>query len=230
MTECGLGSANPLDRPGQVRPGSAGPLVPGCEGKFVDVATGVELGPGEQGELWLRGPNVMSGYLGRPQETAATLVDGWLRTGDIGYADPDGWIYVVDRVKELIKYKAFQVAPAELEALLLTHPAVLDAAVIPSRHSVMPHPCPIRQPRRSLHACWMSSPSGAAPQMIRSTARSNLSTSGCLASANTIGGTMYSVRDRRSCTAPRKLPRSNRGKHTTVVWRQMLKLIKMTMP
>ena len=132
MTECGLGSANPLDRPEQVRPGSAGPLVPGCEAEFVDVATGRELGPGEQGELWLRGPNVMAGYLDRPQETAAALVYGWLRTGDIGYADPDGWIYVVDRAKELIKYKAFAVAPAELEALLLTHPAVLDAAVIPS--------------------------------------------------------------------------------------------------
>jgi acyl-CoA synthetase (AMP-forming)/AMP-acid ligase II len=132
MTECGLGSANPLDRPDQVRPGSAGPLVPGCECKFVDVTTGAELGPGERGELWLRGPNVMSGYLHRPEETAATIVDGWLRTGDIGYADPDGWIYVVDRAKELIKYKAFAVAPAELEALLVTHPAVLDAAVVPS--------------------------------------------------------------------------------------------------
>jgi acyl-CoA synthetase (AMP-forming)/AMP-acid ligase II len=91
-----------------------------------------ELGPGEQGELWLCGPNVMGGYLDRPQETAAALVDRWLRTGDIGYADPDGWICVVDRAKELIKYKAFAVAPAELEALLLTHPAVLDAAVVPS--------------------------------------------------------------------------------------------------
>ena len=132
MTECGLGSANPLDLPDQVRPGSAGPLVPGCQARFLDVTTGAELGPGEQGELWLRGPNVMSGYLNCPDDTAATLVDGWLRTGDIGYADPDGWIYVVDRAKELIKYKAFSVAPAELEALLVTHPAVLDAAVIPS--------------------------------------------------------------------------------------------------
>jgi len=132
MTECGLGAANPLDRPEQVRPGSSGPLVPGCECKFVDVVTGRELGPCEQGELWLRGPNVMRGYLNRPQETASALVDGWLRTGDIGYADPDGWIYVVDRAKELIKYKAFAVAPAELEALLVTHPAVLDAAVVPS--------------------------------------------------------------------------------------------------
>jgi len=132
MTECGLGSANPLDRPDQVRPGSAGPLVPGCECKFLDVTTGEEVGAGEQGELWLRGPNLMSGYLNRPQETAATVADGWLRTGDIGYADPDGWIHIVDRAKELIKYKAWAVAPAELEALLLTHPAVLDAAVVGS--------------------------------------------------------------------------------------------------
>ncbi len=122
MTECRLGAASPLDRPEQVRAGSSGPLVPGCEARFVDVATGRELGPGGQGELWLRGPNVMRGYLDRPQETVAALVDGWLRTGDIGYADPDGWIYVVDRAKELIKYKAFAIAPAELEALLLTHP------------------------------------------------------------------------------------------------------------
>jgi acyl-CoA synthetase (AMP-forming)/AMP-acid ligase II len=132
MTECGLGSANPLDRPEQVRPGSAGPLVPGGECKVLEVTSGEELGPGQQGELWYRGPNVMSGYLNCPQETAATLADGWLRTGDIGYADADGWIYVVDRAKELIKYKAFAVAPAELEALLLTHPAILDVAVVAS--------------------------------------------------------------------------------------------------
>ena len=132
MSECALGSATPLDRPELARPGSSGPLVPGCEARFLDPVTGAELGPGERGELWLRGPNVMAGYLNRPAETAATLVDGWLRTGDIGYADPDGWIYIVDRAKELIKYKAFAVAPAELEALLLAHPGVLDAAVVPS--------------------------------------------------------------------------------------------------
>jgi acyl-CoA synthetase (AMP-forming)/AMP-acid ligase II len=132
MSECALGSANPLGRPELVRPGSSGPLVPGCEARFLDPVTGAELGPHEPGELWLRGPNVMTGYLNRPAETAATLVDGWLRTGDIGYADPDGWIYIVDRAKELIKYKAFAVAPAELEAVLLTHPSVLDAAVVPS--------------------------------------------------------------------------------------------------
>lgn len=106
MTECGLGSANPLGRPELVRPGSAGPLVPGGECKFVDVTSGQEVGPGEQGKLGYRGPNVMRGYLNRPEETAATIVDGWLRTGDIGHADPDGWLHIVDRAKELIKYKA----------------------------------------------------------------------------------------------------------------------------
>ena len=99
----------------------------------VDVATGAELGPGEQGELWIRGPQVMKGYPNRPEETARTITpDGWLRTGDIGYADADGDFYIVDRLKELIKYKAYQVAPAELEELLLSHPAVADVAVIPS--------------------------------------------------------------------------------------------------
>jgi acyl-CoA synthetase (AMP-forming)/AMP-acid ligase II len=75
----------------------------------------------------------MKGYLNRPEATAATIdQDGWLRTGDIGYADEDGHFYIVDRLKEMIKYKAMQVAPAELEAMLLSHPAVADAAVIPS--------------------------------------------------------------------------------------------------
>jgi acyl-CoA synthetase (AMP-forming)/AMP-acid ligase II len=99
----------------------------------VDVEDGHELGPDEDGELWVRGPQMMLGYLGRPEETAATLVeDGWLRTGDVGHFGGDGYVAIVDRVKELIKYKGFQVAPAELEALLVTHPAVADAAVVPS--------------------------------------------------------------------------------------------------
>ena len=94
---------------------------------------GHELGPDEDGEVWVRGPQMMLGYLGRPEETATTLVDeGWLRTGDVGHFDDDGYISIVDRVKELIKFKGFQVAPAELEALLVTHPDVADAAVVPS--------------------------------------------------------------------------------------------------
>ncbi|MCB0051081.1 MAG: AMP-binding protein, partial [Caldilinea sp.] len=85
----------------------------------------------EDGELWVRGPQVMKGYLNNPQATANTVdTDGWLHTGDIGFADEDGYFWIVDRLKELIKYKGYQVAPAELEALLLTHPAVADAAVI----------------------------------------------------------------------------------------------------
>lgn len=86
----------------------------------------------ERGEVCIRGPQVMMGYLNKPEATAITIdADGWLHTGDIGYADADGHFFIVDRAKELIKYKGFQVPPAELEAVLLTHPCVADAAVIP---------------------------------------------------------------------------------------------------
>jgi acyl-CoA synthetase (AMP-forming)/AMP-acid ligase II len=97
----------------------------------VDPETGRPLGPGQTGEIWMRGPNQMKGYLNNPEATAATLdPDGWIHSGDLGYADEDGYFYVVDRLKELIKYKAYQVAPAELEALLLTHPDVADVGVV----------------------------------------------------------------------------------------------------
>jgi acyl-CoA synthetase (AMP-forming)/AMP-acid ligase II len=113
--------------------GSVGPCVPNTECKVVDFDSGAELGPGEQGELWVRGPQVMKGYLNRPDATAQIITpDGWLRTGDLVCLDDDGYLFVVDRLKELIKYKGYQVAPAELEAVLLTHPAVADAAVVPS--------------------------------------------------------------------------------------------------
>ena len=103
------------------------------ECKLVSVETGEEAaGPCERGEIYVRGPQVMKGYLNRPDATAQTVdADGWLHTGDVGYVDEDGYFFIVDRAKELIKYKAFQVAPAELEALLLTHPSVADAAVVP---------------------------------------------------------------------------------------------------
>jgi acyl-CoA synthetase (AMP-forming)/AMP-acid ligase II len=117
---------------GEDRPGSVGPLVANTEGRIVDPETGVDVAPGEPGELWARGPQVMPGYLNNDAATAATIVeDGWLRTGDIAVADADGWITITDRAKELIKVSGYQVAPAELEALLLTHPSVTDACVIP---------------------------------------------------------------------------------------------------
>jgi acyl-CoA synthetase (AMP-forming)/AMP-acid ligase II len=110
-------------------PGSVGVLVAGTEARIVDPATGGDVdGPGE---LWVRGPQVMAGYLGDPAATASTIVeDRWLRTGDIVRTDGYGRWWVVDRLKELIKYKGYQVAPAELEGVLLDHPAVEDAAVV----------------------------------------------------------------------------------------------------
>ncbi|HWF34855.1 MAG TPA: AMP-binding protein [Solirubrobacteraceae bacterium] len=113
------------------KPGSVGPPLPGTECRLVEPDTGVDVGSGGRGELWIRGPQVMLGYLGNPDATAAMLdEDGWLHTGDVAVVDEDGWFTIVDRVKELIKYKGFQVAPAELEALLITHPEVADCAVI----------------------------------------------------------------------------------------------------
>jgi acyl-CoA synthetase (AMP-forming)/AMP-acid ligase II len=101
------------------------------ENKVVDLTTGEELGVGQRGELWCKGPNLMKGYLNNPEATAATLdSDGFLHTGDVAVIDENGVVSIVDRVKELIKYKGYQVPPAELEALLLTHPAIADAAVI----------------------------------------------------------------------------------------------------
>lgn len=109
-----------------------GPPVPNTEARITDVASGAELGPNQEGEICVRGPQVMKGYLNCPEATAAMIdPEGWLHTGDIGYANEEGCFFVVDRLKELIKYKGFQIAPAELEAVLLAHPAVADAAVIP---------------------------------------------------------------------------------------------------
>jgi acyl-CoA synthetase (AMP-forming)/AMP-acid ligase II len=113
-------------------PGSIGPLVPNTECRILDVTTGEDAGAGEPGELLIRGPQVMKGYLNNPQATADAIdPDGWLHTGDIARVDEAGSLRIVDRIKELIKYKAYQIAPAELEALLLTHPSITDAAVIP---------------------------------------------------------------------------------------------------
>lgn len=113
--------------------GSVGWCWPNMEARIVDVESGRDLGRNARGELWMRGPNVMQGYFRRPDATAEMLLpDGWLRTGDIACVDDEGCFYIVDRVKELIKHNGYQVAPAELEAVLLRHPAIADAAVIPS--------------------------------------------------------------------------------------------------
>jgi acyl-CoA synthetase (AMP-forming)/AMP-acid ligase II len=114
-----------------LKPGSAGRVIPNTEVTIVDPVTGDALGTHQEGELLIRGPQIMKGYLNRPEDTASSIDrEGWYHTGDVGYVDDDGWFFIVDRTKELIKYKGLQVAPAELEALLLTHPAVLDAAVV----------------------------------------------------------------------------------------------------
>jgi 4-coumarate--CoA ligase len=129
MTE--LSPVSHLTPPGMFKPGSVGVTAPNTETNVVDPATGDSVDIDVDGEVWVRGPQVMKGYLNNDQATAATIdADGWLHTGDIGHIDADGHLYVVDRLKELIKYKGFQVPPAELEALLLAHPAVADAAVI----------------------------------------------------------------------------------------------------
>lgn len=111
--------------------GSAGRIAPGTEVRVVDPATGSDVAPGQEGELWVRGPQVTPGYRNRPEATAQLLAPGgWLRTGDLGRVEGGGDVVVVDRLKELIKVDAYQVAPAELEALLAAHPAVADAAVV----------------------------------------------------------------------------------------------------
>jgi acyl-CoA synthetase (AMP-forming)/AMP-acid ligase II len=113
-------------------PGSLGRLVPGVEAVVVERDSGKRLRPGRAGELWLRGPAMMAGYLGDETATAATIdAQGWLHTGDLGLFDDEDRLFVVDRLKELIKCRGYQVAPAQLEAELALHPAVADAAVVP---------------------------------------------------------------------------------------------------
>lgn len=121
--------------PNRIKPASVGPPIPDTVEKIVSLEDDRELGPGETGELLIHGPQIMRGYWNRPEDTADTITgDGWLRSGDIAQVDEEGYVYVVDRKKELIKYKGYQVPPAELEALLMEHPAVADVAVIPKPH------------------------------------------------------------------------------------------------
>ncbi|PUZ61225.1 hypothetical protein GQ55_4G258600 [Panicum hallii var. hallii] len=133
---------------------SIGRLVPSTEARIVDAESGESLPPNRVGELWIRGPTVMQGYLRRGEATAAALVtDGggrrWLRTGDLCSVDSRGLVHVVDRIKELIKYKAYQVAPAELEDVLAAHPDIHDAAVAPypdEEAGEIPVACVVRKP------------------------------------------------------------------------------------
>ncbi len=116
---------------GDFRPGTSGITISNTESRIVDPETGEDQPVGGRGELWVRGPQVMKGYLNNPGATAETIdADGWLHTGDVSIIDEHGHMTVVDRIKELIKYKGFQVPPAELEALLITHPAIVDVAVV----------------------------------------------------------------------------------------------------
>ena len=126
---------NPLEGP--QRPGSIGLPVPGTECRIVDLETGLPVEPGEKGELLVKGPQVMRGYWNRPDETPAPVTDGWLRTGDVARVDEDGFYYIVDRKKEMVIVSGHNVYPREVEEVLYTHPAVLEAAVIgvPHRYS-----------------------------------------------------------------------------------------------
>jgi acyl-CoA synthetase (AMP-forming)/AMP-acid ligase II len=120
-----------MQLPGSVPNGSVGRNSPNVECKVVDVTTGEELDRHQDGEILVRGPHVMRGYLGAEEATRKVLEpDGFLHTGDLGHVDEDGDLFIVDRIKELIKYKGQQVSPVELEAVLMTHPKVADAAVV----------------------------------------------------------------------------------------------------
>ncbi|MFG2194568.1 4-coumarate--CoA ligase family protein [Streptomyces sp. NPDC048639] len=132
MTELSPGTHVVPRRARDAPPGTVGKLIPNTQMRLVSLDDPAkEAGPGEEGEIVIRGPQVMKGYLGQQEATAAIVdEDGWLHTGDVGRVDDDGWLFVVDRVKELIKYKGYQVAPAELEAVLLTHERIADAAVV----------------------------------------------------------------------------------------------------
>ena len=116
----------------QAGSGTIGPLCANTEGKIIDPETGQDLPLETEGELCIRGPQVMQGYLGLPEKTRECITDdGWLLTGDLAKYDERGYFYILDRLKELIKYKGFQVAPAELEDVLMSHPEIADSTVIP---------------------------------------------------------------------------------------------------
>ena len=114
-----------------MRKGSVGLVIPGIEARVVDIERGADLGPNQEGEILFKGDTVMKGYLGNPGATAAMVdEEGWLHTGDLGTYDEEHLFYITGRLKELIKFKGWQIAPAELEDILLTHPLVADVGVI----------------------------------------------------------------------------------------------------
>ncbi|XP_008807546.1 4-coumarate--CoA ligase-like 7 [Phoenix dactylifera] len=133
---------------------SAGRLSSNVEAKIVDTVTGEALSVAQEGELWVRGPAIMKGYVGDDEANASIFSsDGWLKTGDLCYFDHDGFLYIVDRLKELIKYKAYQVPPAELELLLQSLPEIVEAAVVPYPHEEagqIPMAFVVRQPGSNL--------------------------------------------------------------------------------
>ncbi|KAF2880008.1 hypothetical protein ILUMI_27554, partial [Ignelater luminosus] len=133
MTETTLGVLGfPLK---ESKPGSCGKVLPYVSAKVVNPETGKSLGPNKQGELYFKGDFIMKGYIGNIEATNSAIdKEGWLATGDVGYYDDEGFFFIVDRLKELIKYKGFQVAPAELEAILITHPKIVDAGVLGVPH------------------------------------------------------------------------------------------------
>lgn len=130
MTECGLAATiNPPDRD-KIRLASVGIPVFDTECKIVDIATGEDLPLNSEGEICIKGPQVMLGYWKRPEETANVLKEGWLHTGDIGKIDEDGFLFITDRIKDMIIYKGYNVYPREIEEVIFTHPAVQQCAVI----------------------------------------------------------------------------------------------------
>jgi 4-coumarate--CoA ligase len=165
LTEAAPAAHSPLPprglRPGDAvrwsatRPGGVGYAVAGTETRVVDPESGQPVPAGSPGELWLRGPQVMQGYWNQPAATAAVLVDGWLRTGDLATRDADGYLSIVGRLKELIKVKGFSVAPAEVEAALREHPAVADCAVTgraDAEHGEVPVAFVVRRPGAGVSA------------------------------------------------------------------------------
>jgi long-chain acyl-CoA synthetase len=132
MTECTMGICfNPAAKEAVRKPGSVGIPIFDSEIKIVDLIDDTKEMPiGEEGEILQKGPQVMKGYWNKPEETARTLKDGWLHSGDIGKLDNDGYLYIVDRIKDMIKYKGYNVFPRNLEEILYQHPKIKEAAVI----------------------------------------------------------------------------------------------------